>query len=48
VLESDPKAIADRVALQNTAAEAGGSGSGPINEKHFAKAIAVAKDIFMG
>lgn len=48
VLESDPKAIADRVAMRDTAAEAGGSGSGPISEQTIAKAFSVAKDIFMG
>lgn len=48
VLESDPKAIADRVAMRDTAAEASGSSSGPISEQTIAKAFSVAKDIFMG
>jgi hypothetical protein len=48
-LEGDPKAIADRVAMRDTAADADGSkSSGPISEQTLAKAISVAKDIFMG
>ncbi|ELR12508.1 clathrin adaptor complex small chain subfamily protein [Acanthamoeba castellanii str. Neff] len=48
VLESDPKAIADRVAMRDTAAEASGGSGGPISEQTIAKAFSVAKDIFMG